>query len=309
MPVSCFFSPIVLMLITCSISLKSAIIPGDNAKHGLQAISEFDAIHQRVKAARAVFYLGDSTSEKIYLYGLTSLLNCTTFDPNSLLDVEANNKTGLMCYPPNSARGFMRIGYMRHWGVSREDKDYYRSWERMNKLEDTDTENSIVNIINAVEEFKQRSADDTDVTFIFLSNLWDNHRYKYNYPNVPFEAWLIQYQHNYTALVAEILIRLRPGKDTLVLQTQHPISSNHTAVSTIVPMNSIVRKIADYFNLPVFDEYHLVEGYSKGFKTPYLQDAIHQTNGYSVLLAQHIISKTWATVNYCDGLREPMEPG
>ena len=70
----------------------------------------------RVPARTSIFYLGDSTSEKIYLYGLTKLLKCEREDPNIEVTVEANNKTGLLCYP-NSARGYVRIGYMRHWGV------------------------------------------------------------------------------------------------------------------------------------------------------------------------------------------------
>ena len=72
---------------------------------------------------------------------------------------------------------------------------------------DTDTNNSVINILEAVEEFKQRSEDDSDVTFILLSNLWDNHRYKFKYPTVPFNHWLRQYKVNYTAVVAEILVR------------------------------------------------------------------------------------------------------
>jgi len=135
---------------------------------------------------------------------------------------------------------------MRHWGVGRDDGDYYKNWERLSVKLDTDTNNSVINILEAVEEFKQRSDQDDDVTFILLSNLWDNHRYKFKYPYVPFNQWIRQYKVNYTTVVAEILVRLRPGKDTLVLQTQHLIHPNHTVVNTITPMNSVVKSIAVY---------------------------------------------------------------
>ena len=182
----------------------------------------------------------------------------------------------------------------------RDAKDYYRGWMKMSNSSDTDTDNSIVNIIEAVEEFKRRSADDAAVTFLFLSNLWDNHRYKFKYPDVPFDDWLLQYQRNYTAVVAEILVRLRPNKDTLVLQTQHLIRKNHPAATTINPMNAVVKKIASFFSVPVFDEDSIMKKYTGNYSTDYLQDDIHQNIGYSALLAEHIVAEDWKIVNYCD---------
>lgn len=170
----------------------------------------------------------------------------------------------------------------------------------MRNTSDTDTDNSVVNVIEAVEEFKRRSAEDTEVTFIFLSNLWDNHRYKFKYPDIPLNDWLLQYQHNYTAMVAEIIIRLRPQKDKLILQTQHLIRRTHTAASTVTPMNSIVRKIAAFFKIPVFDEYDIMRNYTRNYTTEYLQDDIHQNVGYSSLLAKHIVGNDWSVLNYCD---------
>jgi len=55
----------------------------------------------REKADSAIFYLGDSTTEKIYFKGLQRLLNCTKNDINVDVIVEANNQTGLLCYPRN----------------------------------------------------------------------------------------------------------------------------------------------------------------------------------------------------------------
>ena len=70
----------------------------------------------REKAKSAIFFLGDSVSEKIYNQGLIDILKCNRTDPNIKVLVEANNRTGLMCFP-NAYRGLYRIGYMRHWGV------------------------------------------------------------------------------------------------------------------------------------------------------------------------------------------------
>ena len=59
------------------------------------------------------------------------ILNCdrTNEDPNILYPTELkkNNLSGVICHP-KSARGTMRLGYMRHWGVARDDGDYYRQW-------------------------------------------------------------------------------------------------------------------------------------------------------------------------------------
>ena len=88
--------------------------------------------------------------------------------------------------------------------MGRDDKDYYGTWTE--SLDTDDTTNSVMNILKAVEEFKQRSSEDKEVVFILLSSLWDNHRYKFLYPTIPFTEWIMQYQHNYTALVAEMLV-------------------------------------------------------------------------------------------------------
>ena len=134
-------------------------------------------------------------------------MNCdrSNEDPNILYPTELkkNNLSGVICRP-KSARGVMRLGYMRHWGVARDDRDYYRQWiktfgkhfhpiKKRNKdiyvhyiliqflssclIDEGDTTNSVVNLLNSVEEFKQRSDADDEVVFILLSNLWDNHRY------------------------------------------------------------------------------------------------------------------------------------
>lgn len=169
----------------------------------------------------------------------------------------------------------------------------------MTKDVHTDTNNSVSNILAAVEEFKQRSESDQDVTFILLSNLWDNHRYKIKYSHLPLDFWLLQYKYNYTALVGEIMVRLRPGKDKLVLQTQHSVKPDHVTADTIIPMNQIVKSIAGFYNLPIFDEYEILKNYTRNFTSSYLQDDIHQNNRYSLLIAQHIISKNWILPSLC----------
>ena len=65
---------------------------------------------RRLTAQNAYFYLGDSISEKIYEYGLIPLLNCKIKDPNILVEVESNNKTGFICYPDGLNQPSTRIG-------------------------------------------------------------------------------------------------------------------------------------------------------------------------------------------------------
>ena len=61
------------------------------------------------------------------------------------------------------------------WGVSRTNGDYFYPYTGHRSLNDTN--NSPLNTIAAIREFQNRSAYDTEVDFIFLSQLWDIERF------------------------------------------------------------------------------------------------------------------------------------
>lgn len=59
--------------------------------------------------------------------------------------------------------------------MSRTNGDYLYAYSGHRSLNDTN--NSPQNTLAAIQEFQNRSAYDTEVDFIFLSNLWDIERF------------------------------------------------------------------------------------------------------------------------------------
>ena len=75
-----------------------------------------------------------------------------------------------------------RVGFSFHWGVNPPPYHWHwgshrsvverEKWKNQEIVETIDTDNSVTNIMNAVDEFKQRSLSTTPSIYIFLSNLW-----------------------------------------------------------------------------------------------------------------------------------------
>ena len=242
------------------------------------------------RAAVSVFLLGDSVTERLYAEGILPYLNCTLPDPRVVQSVET------VSYYPNSPKasicsnkyGIVRVGYMFHWGVSKVDGDYHVGWQKHRSP--NDTTNSIQNIKNAILEFQQRSRyenrldnlkcttfncsnvhldklnnisfsnqnDENKIVFIFLSSLWDAHRFYYRYSSKYwFTKFLDYYQNDYTSLMLDLIPMMRPN-DTLILQTQHKTRPWHPTIPSTALMNTRVKKIATFFRLPVLDVYELL---------------------------------------------------
>lgn len=100
--------------------------------------------------------------------------------------------------------------------------------------------------------------DRNDVIFVFLSSLWDAHRYYYKYSSKYwFTKFLDYYQNDYTSLMLDLIPTLRVN-DSLVLQTQHKTRPWHPTIPSTLLMNTRVQKIASFFRLPVLDVYKLL---------------------------------------------------
>jgi len=178
----------------------------------------------------SIFFLGDSTHERLFTDGLIPHCNCSIVDPNIKRHTEAienyyEKNRGRICFNHNVTR----IGYMFHWGVATKG-DYARSWSKHRMYSGergtpyVDTKDSHKNIELAIYEFQNRSRnDDHEVVFILLSAMWDGYRYNYQYKyRMHFNDHLEEYQLDYSRLLLKILPLMRK-KDTLVLQTSHYI--------------------------------------------------------------------------------------
>jgi hypothetical protein len=240
----------------------------------------------------SIFLLGDSTSERLFVHGLIPTFNCTSIDPSIKKFVEAVSykdyarNRGMTC---NSTQ-LSRIGYMIHWGVAKQDGDYSHNWT--NHRSSGDTENSIANIINSIKEFQQRSGADSDTIFIFLSNLWDQHRHYTFHPDVAQDIWLQEFHRNYTSAVILILESLRP-QDKLVIQTQHKVKESEDFAATVPVLNNIIKKVAQFFNLPLFD----MEKLAGNNTVMYLADGVHQDRKMSITMAQLLVNRNWTVAS------------
>lgn len=181
-----------------------------------------------------------------------------------------------------------------HWGVSSTSADYPKSWMFHRRVNDSD--NSPENIKFAVREFQQRSINDERVIFILLSNLWDCARKIEIHRDESVPDWTATYQRNYTSLVLDLMLMMRPKKDHLVLQTQHKVSEAIRDRNTYVDLlNYQIRRTAGYLHLPVFDVRRFLGDNPKS----YLQDYIHQNATTSLLLARQIVHEKWNTTVDC----------
>ena len=250
----------------------------------------------RLKADFAIFLIGDSISMYLYAH-IAARLNCKLMDPNKIIIVEQRHDQPYYC-DETIYNATFRLGYIRHWGVSHTDRDFYSPWKGIN-FPATNSNSSILNIKNAVREFKQRSNSDHKVTYIFLSNLWDSHRYFEKYSTHDMKTWLLEYKTNYTKVVKEMIRILHAGKSRshpaqLVLQTQYHVSQkNHFPIEkTVSPMNNITRFIAKIFNLSIFDTEVIMRDVSTN-ATKYLADYVHLDKNHFDLLAKLVLIENW----------------
>eukprot|EP01036_Dinobryon_divergens_P032026 gene32026-41534_t len=224
---------------------------------------------------------------------------------------------------------------MFHWGVSKADGDYHVGWQKHRSPGDTansiqniknaiaefqqrsifdnrldywkclkyncsknHTINSLhqqVDISDMIGPENSAIYDRNDVIFLFLSSLWDAHRFYYKYSSKYwFTKFLDYYQNDYTSLMLDLIPTLRVN-DTLVLQTQHKTRPWHPTIPSTLLMNTRVQKIANFFRLPVLDVYKLL-GENEA---AYLQDKHHQSAPYSRLIAQSIGTRNWTTPDDC----------
>jgi len=247
----------------------------------------------------AVFILGDSISYRLYRFGLIPTFNCSIEDVfikrqvdkieyNGFYGDYSSNKSW-KCYSDIVSR----IGFAFNWGISNNDGDYaaaYRDHRSPN-----DTINSVTNIMNAIEEFQLRSGkDESEVFFLFSSNLWDVHRYQLNYHSTPdINTWLQQYRKNYSSVVLNIFERMRPI-DTLILQTTHYIKSYDQLREPSILLNEQILKISAFFQLSVFDTRVFIEDNDLHLE---LNDNRHQKQEISMLYAKQIGLKNWTNLN------------
>lgn len=142
-------------------------------------------IHYCVKycfCETSIFLIGDSIFERIYSYGMITLLNCTDLDSNINIQVEKYDfswNQGLQC----NGYGVKRIGYTIHWGVN--GPPYHRAY-KTHKFPGS-TIDSRTNILMAVDEFLNRlDYPNEQAIFVYCSALWDikratDHPHLYNF--------------------------------------------------------------------------------------------------------------------------------
>ena len=249
----------------------------------------------RIKADFAIFLIGDSISQHLYAH-IANRLNCKLIDPNNEVVVEQIGTHPYYCAQTIYNATF-RLGYVRHWGVSRTDKDFFHHWKDKS-FPLTNSNSSILNIKNAIHEFKQRSNRDYMVTYIFLSNLWDSHRYIHKYSTQPLETWLLEYKTNYTKIVQEMIDILHAAgiarRSQLVLQTQYHVNQQNKVPvdNTVSPMNDITRDIAKMFKLGIFDAEVIMRGMSAN-AVDYLADYVHLDRKHFDFLAKLVLVGKW----------------
>ena len=247
----------------------------------------------------AVYILGDSISYRMYRFGLAPTFNCSVEDPYITRPVEKVEYSGIYGdYITNKAWKcsdvISRIGFLFHWGVSNVDGDYCDAY--LSHRSPNDTTNSVSNIMSAVKEFQLRSGEDeSDIFFIFSSNLWDVHRYQLKYRSTPpIDIWLKQYKKDYSSVVLGILERMRQN-DKLILQTTHYIKSNDGMRGPSNLLNEEILKIAGFFNLPVFDPRAFIDDNDLHLEA---NDNRHQKQEISVLYAKQIGLKNWTNIMF-----------
>eukprot|EP00603_Paraphysomonas_imperforata_P006121 CAMPEP_0114422490 /NCGR_PEP_ID=MMETSP0103-20121206/5638_1 /TAXON_ID=37642 ORGANISM="Paraphysomonas imperforata, Strain PA2" /NCGR_SAMPLE_ID=MMETSP0103 /ASSEMBLY_ACC=CAM_ASM_000201 /LENGTH=189 /DNA_ID=CAMNT_0001591079 /DNA_START=331 /DNA_END=900 /DNA_ORIENTATION=- len=140
------------------------------------------------------------------------------------------------------------------WGVSLTDSDYGigETWKHFHAKNDTN--NSVINIFNAVIEFQQRSEFDDNVVILFNSNLWDSGKYRGFEDlmrSIPQDEWVEGYRRNYTHTVRGIKQLLRPSQDNLILQTAHSIRPPLWREQVVV-FNKVIEEVGRAEKLPVF---------------------------------------------------------
>ena len=246
---------------------------------------------------RAVFLVGDSTSQRLYKAGLAPLcagqsdpLVKKNFEHNGCRDPlnESScmyNDHGLLC---SKSSPFIRLGYTIHWGV--HDQPYHKGWVTHRSL--NDTTNSSVNIALAIQEFQRRSQQEGSAVFFFLSNLWDVKRYEDHFfaSQAPL-TFAKKYRESLVATASAIQLQMRPS-DTLVLCTCHLPAPPLTSFVHII--NEEVRSIAKHHNIPLFDESQIL---GENCTRSYLKDRIHQTVNASALLAAVIANIVNSSLN------------
>lgn len=233
---------------------------------------------------RGLYIIGDSTSARLYAFGLAPLLNCSEVDTSAKLITEyvhndyfSHDHQPLLC----SHHNVKRIGYMIHWGVS-NNSDYINNW-KTHRFKN-DTTNSVENILLALSEFKQRSTNEEGIDLIFLSNFWDAARMEevLSPKNLPLVVMLNEFHTSYHSVVKLLRSRLN-SKDRIFLQTAH---LNNAHYKHLVPfINLEIAQVACETGLSLI-RFDLLLGFNTN---DYLIDIIHQNNEYSLFLAQKII--------------------
>ena len=239
--------------------------------------------------------LGDSISYRIYRFGLVPTFNCTVEDQFITRPVDKVDQFG--DYSTNKGWKCLsdivsRVGFAFNWGVSNVDGDYNIAYLRHRSPGDTN--NSVSNIMSAVDEFQARSGDEEEVIFLFSSNLWDVHRHQSVHHNQPDTyTWLQQYRKNYSSVVLQICDKMRPI-DKLILQTTHPIKSIDPMRVPSSLLNDEISKISAFFQLPLFDTRLFIQDNNMHLTD---LDNWHQKQETSIIYAKQIGLKNWTNFN------------
>ncbi len=240
---------------------------------------------QAVSCRRAVFLVGDSTYQRLYVGGLVPLCNGTR-DPLATHVYEMNrctsdnskcrnNDTPYVC---SASSSFTRIGYTLHWGVGQPP--YLHTW--VGHRSANDTLNSPDNIVLAVQEFQARSKKE-GALFIFLSNLWDVGRFKEFFFDVDtVVAFQRKYEENLLHMVGRLKALMR-SRDVLALATCH-LPKAPTA-SFVDMLNDKIRAVANVTDVKLFDESHIA---GEQCTNAYLVDAMHQNGALNAKAARQI---------------------
>lgn len=241
--------------------------------------------------ATALFLLGDSTSARLYKSALIPLCDGVP-DPRTnrtLENVFIYKLHGMVCKPGFT---FSRIGFMFHWGVA--NANYHGGW--VSHRTPGDTDNSVSNMMSAMDEFQMRSIEDEKVVFLFLSNIWDATRYTTKlFEQYSLGNFLNDQSTNYERVIRNLQMKLRP-KDHLLLQTCH-LPMDPRLLTSMTYINDNIRRTSKKMKIDLFDEAKLLEPNCWEYKSPvpghgchreHLDDAVHQTPESSRLISSVI---------------------
>lgn len=251
--------------------------------------SNRNALFQKPQGPIAVFLIGDSTSNLLYIDGLMSTFNCQYGDPEAkqvlekyghpsmfiewaayLSNPSSPKITGGICKSPLVSR----VGFKFAWGAALKCCNYHKNWETHRSF--NDSVDNFENIKIGLQEFNHRSRNDAGKIILLNMVYWDSAYYSVDeeakYPTL--NQWLLDYNRNYSTIVETILQQINPHTDRLILHMNHFAKPGWIVTYYGYYLLFEIIKIAEKYQLPIYRQ-DIVAGIYSPSTNNYLKDNLH----------------------------------